>query len=202
MAPQGHSAAQRPHPLAVVVIDHVPARAELDDGVVGAGAVAVVAAEAVAAGQAAAGLEQRRQCVQAAGDLVERGGAAGGLQRRPDHERGVGVVPGVEPVELRQTGAGQRGTGRRGGHGAAQPGVDRPGGLLAVTDGDGYRALSRDMSPPAKMPGCPVIRSGPTSTVPPENVTPGTPSSTARSASWPRASTRQSADRSSNSPVG
>ena len=58
------------------------------------------------------------------------------------------------------------------------------------------------MSPPAKIPGCPVIRSAPTSTVPPENVTPGTPSSTARSASWPSASTRQSAVSSSNSPVG
>ena len=35
------------------------------------------------------------------------------------------------------------------------------------------------MSPPTKMPGCPVIRSGPTSTTLPENVTPGTPSSAA-----------------------
>ncbi len=58
------------------------------------------------------------------------------------------------------------------------------------------------MSPPAKMPGCPVIRSGPTSTTPSENVTPGTPSSTDRSAFWPSASTRQSAASSSNSPVG
>jgi len=58
------------------------------------------------------------------------------------------------------------------------------------------------ISPPAKIPGCPVIRSGPTSTTPSEKVTPGTPSRTDRSAFWPSASTRQSASSSVNSPVG
>jgi len=58
------------------------------------------------------------------------------------------------------------------------------------------------MSPPAKTPANPVIRSLPTSTTWSEKVTPGTSASTDRSASWPRASTRQSASRSSNSPVG
>src|SRR3954447_2281505 len=56
---------------AVVVVDLVLAVAELDDGVVRADAVAVVAAEAVAAGHAAARLEQRGGVVQAAGRLVE-----------------------------------------------------------------------------------------------------------------------------------
>jgi len=49
------------------------------------------------------------------------------------------------------------------------------------------------MSPPAKMPWCPVIRSGPTSTTLSEKVAPGTFCRTDRSAFWPRASTRQSA---------
>ena len=58
------------------------------------------------------------------------------------------------------------------------------------------------MSPPAKMPGCPVIMFGPTLTTPSAISSPGTPSSSDRSTSWPSASTSESASRVSNSPVG
>jgi hypothetical protein len=51
--------------LAVVVVELVLAVAELDDRVVRADAVAVVASEAVAAGHAAARLEQRGRLVEA-----------------------------------------------------------------------------------------------------------------------------------------
>ena len=58
------------------------------------------------------------------------------------------------------------------------------------------------MSPPAKMPGWPVIMSGVTATTPPLTMSPGTPSSSERSTSWPSASTSESASSVSNSPVG
>ena len=62
IAPHGHSCTHSAAALAVVEVERVRVRAaglELDDGVVGADAVAVVAREAAAARQAAAGLEQR-----------------------------------------------------------------------------------------------------------------------------------------------
>jgi Bifunctional DNA primase/polymerase, N-terminal len=86
--------------------------------------------------------------------------------------------------------------------GSSQPGVDGAGGFLAVADDDGDGPLGRHHVAAGEDARVPVIRSGPTSMVPPENVTPGTPCRTARSASWPSARTRQSADNSSNSPVG
>src|SRR5215470_2043147 len=85
--------------LAVVEVDLVAlARSQLDDGVVRADAVAVVAFEAVAAGHAAAGLVQGGRLVEPADDLVEGRGAARGVEHRPNGRRGVGEVPGVEPV--------------------------------------------------------------------------------------------------------
>ena len=58
------------------------------------------------------------------------------------------------------------------------------------------------MSPPAKIPGQPVIMSGPTATTPSSTTRPGTPSSSERSVSWPSARTSESASSSSSSPVG
>ncbi len=58
------------------------------------------------------------------------------------------------------------------------------------------------MSPPAKIPGEPVIRSGATSTTPSSVATPGTPSSRPRSDSCPSARTSASAASVSSSPVG
>src|SRR5439155_23801152 len=81
--------------LAVVVVDFVAAVAELDDRVVRADAVAVVAAEAVAAGHAAARLEQRGGLVQAAGHLVEGGDPPGRLEPGPDGGRDVGAPADV-----------------------------------------------------------------------------------------------------------
>ena len=70
--------------------------------VVGADAEAVVAGEAVAAGQAATGLEQGRALVEALDDLLERALAADVLEERSDRPRSIGVVPGVELLERRQ----------------------------------------------------------------------------------------------------
>src|SRR4051794_785776 len=88
--------------LAVVEIEGVGVRAarlELDHGIVGTDAVAVVAGEAAPARQAAPRLEQRGGGVEAAGDLVEGRLAAGGLDDRADRPRRVVVVPGVQRVE-------------------------------------------------------------------------------------------------------
>ena len=113
--------------LAVVEVERVGVRAaavELDHGVVGADAVAVVAGEAAAAGQAAAGLEQRRGGVEAAGDLFERGLAARELERRAHGARRVVVVPRVERLE-----AGRRARRLGGVVLAAQVGVDPARGV-------------------------------------------------------------------------
>src|SRR5690348_6339728 len=85
--------------LAVVVVDLVLAVGELDDGVVGADAVAVVAAEAVAAGHAAARLVQRRAGVEPAGHLVEGADPPGRLEPGPHGVRRIGVIPGVQGTE-------------------------------------------------------------------------------------------------------
>ena len=58
------------------------------------------------------------------------------------------------------------------------------------------------MSPPAKIPACPVIMFGPTCTTPSSTSIPATSSSSERSASWPRARITESASSSSSSPVG
>ena len=58
------------------------------------------------------------------------------------------------------------------------------------------------MSPPANTPAKPVIMLGPTWTTPSLTASPGTPSSSDRSTSWPSASTSESASSVSNSPVG
>ena len=70
------------------VVEAVPeARAELDDGIFGAGAEAAVALEAVAAGQAAARLDVGLHLVQPAVDLVEIGHPVGRV------ELGLGGAP-------------------------------------------------------------------------------------------------------------
>ena len=61
---------------------------------------------------------------------------------------------------------------------------------------------SGTMSPPAKIPRCPVIMFGATLTTPSSTSIPSTPSSSDRSVSWPSASTTESASSSSSSPVG
>src|SRR5487761_2220807 len=82
--------------LAVVVVElEAQAGAELDDRVVGAHAVAVVALEAVAATQAAAGLEQRVVLGQAALHFVEAAGAPREVELRAHGLGRVAVVPGV-----------------------------------------------------------------------------------------------------------
>jgi len=120
----------------VVVVDLVLAVGELDDGVVGADAVAVVAAEAVAAGHAAACLVQGRAGVEPAGHLVEGADPPGRLEPGPHGVRRVGVIPGVEAAERRQLMLG-RGVVRA----CPQPRVDVAGCLLAVADGHGDGAL-------------------------------------------------------------
>jgi hypothetical protein len=82
--------------LAVVEIElEALAGAELDDGVVGAHAVAVVALEAVAATQAASCLEQCVGFRQPALHFVEAAAAARELELRAQGLRGVAAVPGI-----------------------------------------------------------------------------------------------------------
>src|ERR1700749_1136001 len=77
-------------PFAIVVVDGVAVTgAELDDGVVRAQSVTVVAVEAVAAGQATARLEQGVCLRQAADHLVERRPA----QEGPPPETLAQLVP-------------------------------------------------------------------------------------------------------------
>src|SRR5437867_1217782 len=81
--------------LAVIVIElEALAGPELDHGVIGADAVAVVAFEAIAAGKAATRLEERIGLVEPVDDLVEGRGAPGEVEHRPHRFRRVGVVPG------------------------------------------------------------------------------------------------------------
>src|SRR6266496_1963416 len=62
--------------LAVVIVEgEALARTELDHRIVGAHAIAVVAFEAIAAGETTARLEERIGFMEASHDLVERGGA-------------------------------------------------------------------------------------------------------------------------------
>src|SRR4051794_6716543 len=127
--------------LAVVEVDRVVVGpgTDLDDRVVGADAVAVVAGQAVAAGQTATGLEERRRLVQAADDLLERRLPAGDVERRADRLGRVAVVPGVELVEGRELRPRRVHVGL-----VAQPAVDVAGGRLAVADADRDGALGRD----------------------------------------------------------
>src|SRR5205814_951294 len=82
--------------LAVVVIElEAVAGPELDYGVIGADAVAVVALEAIAAGKTATCLEQRIGLVEPVDDLVEGRSATGEVEHRPHRFRRVGVIPGI-----------------------------------------------------------------------------------------------------------
>ena len=74
------------------------ARPELDHGVVGTDAVAIVALEAVAAGQAAPRLVERIALVEALDHLLEGRGAARHFQHRPQRLGRFAVIPGVELV--------------------------------------------------------------------------------------------------------
>src|SRR5690606_3816413 len=104
----------------------------LDDRVVRAHAVAVVALEAVAAGHAAACLRERGPLVQASDDLVERPDAALRVEPAPLRALRLRVVPGVEHVE-----GGQFGTRRPLVPLTPQPGVDVAGRALTGPDGRG-----------------------------------------------------------------
>src|SRR5579863_9004332 len=123
--------------FAIVVIElEALARTELDDGVVGADAVAIVAFEAIAATQAAARFVERVGGVEAAHDLLEILDTARGLDQRANGRRRVLVIPGVEAVETRGSVL-WRGLTRD----AAQKGVDMARRLLGVADGDRDGAL-------------------------------------------------------------
>src|SRR5271165_5478716 len=124
---------------ALVVVELVPVTdAELDHRVLRARAQAAVALTAVAAGQAAARLVRRLLLRQPAEYLGEVRGpllrwglgllAAGG----------VAEVPQIQHVERDQIVLGR--ADRRG---LAQPGVDVPGGLLAVSHADRHGPLGR-----------------------------------------------------------
>src|SRR5271165_4360065 len=123
--------------FAIVVVElESLAGPELDDRVVGADAVAIVAFEAVAAAQTPARLVERVGLVKPAHDLLEILNPAHRLEHGPDGRRRVLVIPGVEPVEARE-----RVLVRRRKSAAVQIGVDAARGLLAVADGDGDGAL-------------------------------------------------------------
>jgi hypothetical protein len=92
----------QPGALAEVEVDLVavgPGIVELDDRVVGADAVAVVAREAVAARQAPPGLELGGLLVEPADDLVERRLTADAVELGAQRARRVGVVPRVQLVD-------------------------------------------------------------------------------------------------------
>src|SRR5690349_8635547 len=89
--------------LAIIVIElEALAGSELDHGIVRAHAVAIVALEAVAAGQAAARLVERIGLVEPALHLLEGALPAGDFEQRPHRLRRVGVVPGIELVDARE----------------------------------------------------------------------------------------------------
>src|SRR5918995_6590482 len=128
--------------LAVVQVDRVRVRAggiELDDGVVGADAEAVVAGEAAAARQAATRFEQRGRGVEPADHLVERRRAAGLLEPWPEAAWRVAVVPGVERLERDG-----RGGWRRLETVSGQPRVDVARRAAAVAHRHGHGALGGD----------------------------------------------------------
>src|SRR5450756_1452400 len=85
--------------LAIVQVElETHARPELDHGIVGTYAVAVVALEAVAAGQATPRLKERIALVEALHHLLEGRGAAGQFQYRSQGLGRFAVIPGVELV--------------------------------------------------------------------------------------------------------
>src|SRR5215813_10976064 len=125
--------------LAEVVVElEAVARPELDHRVVGAHAVAIVAFEAVAAGETAARLVERVGLVERLDHLLEGRAAAREIESRPHRLGSIRIVPVVELVEARELVLGRRGI-----LGAAQPRIDVARRLLAVADGDRHGALAR-----------------------------------------------------------
>src|SRR5690606_16542014 len=108
----------------VVVEDVAMPDAELDDGVLGTGSEAAVALEAVAAGQAACGLELGLARGEAGHDLVKSRDPGGRIKGVLLAASVVTEVPEVELVEPCLGVLGSRLVGA-----AAQPGVDVAGGL-------------------------------------------------------------------------
>ena len=146
--------------LAVVEVElEALARAQLDHRVVGTHAVAVVALEAVAARQAAPRLEQRVGLVEAA-DAPPRRSTCGGRCPASGRTvlRRVGVVPGVELVEGRRARASA--AGRRSCRAARRRCAARPS--CRGRPRPSRCARTGTMSPPAKIPGWPVIMLAPT----------------------------------------
>src|SRR4029450_3020004 len=72
---------------------------ELDHGIVGTNAVAVVALEAVAAREAPARLIERVGFIESLRDFLEGRAPPRHFEHRPHRFRRVGVVPGVELLE-------------------------------------------------------------------------------------------------------
>src|SRR5664279_1996018 len=132
--------------LVVVELVAVP-DAELDHRVLGARAEAAVALEAVAAREAAARLEDGLLSREASDDLAEVCDTLLGRLFGLLPPVGVAEVPQVELVPVRDIVL-----RRAHGGGAAQPGVDVTGRLLAVADADGDGALARHHVPAREHP--------------------------------------------------
>ena len=139
-----------PAALAVVEVDRVlPRRPELEHGVVGADRVAVVAGEAVAAGQAAPRLVAARCRRPGPAPPRRRSTAPRLLQPRPVRARGVLVVPGVQGLVRRQV-AGPAPARAAGPASQASmlSAARRPWPMATVTE-----RSPATTSPPAKTPG-------------------------------------------------
>src|SRR5262249_3967098 len=128
-----------PAPFAEIVVElESVAGPEFDHGIVGTNSVAVVALEAVAAGEAPARLIERVRLIESLRDFLEGRAPPRHFEHRSHRFRRVGVVPAVEVLE------GGDLVSRCGLIGAAaQPGIDMPRRLLAVADGDRDRPLGR-----------------------------------------------------------
>ena len=128
---------------ALLVVELVAqTHAELHHRVLGAGAEAAVALEAVAARQAPSGLERRLVGGEPRDHLVEGEHPTRGVQLGLAAAIVVPEVPQVEQVE-----AGERVLVTGGAHLPAEPGVDRTGRALAVAHPDRDRPLARDGVP-------------------------------------------------------
>jgi hypothetical protein len=96
-----------PATLAEIVVElESVAGPELDHGIVGTNAVAVVALEAVAAREAPARLIERIGFVESLRDFLEGRAPPHHFEHRPHRFRRVGIVPGVEQVAISCRGAG------------------------------------------------------------------------------------------------
>src|ERR1035437_6105859 len=183
---------------AVVIKAVAVSRSELDHGVLRARPQTPIALAAVAAGQATACLEGRVRRGKAADHLREIAEPLGRFQLGLLPAQCVTEIPQVQHLER-----GRRVLGRALELVASQPGIDLPGGALAVSHPTVTVRSAGTMSPPANTPGHPVISELDTRTVPSgSNSTPGTARRNVVSVSWPSARITVSASSVSNRPVG